>query len=315
MKLQKLVLTISLCTLTLAANARSPYEITSLPGYVAHGINTYNGQPIGDYSLASPLVSFLNARPGIEEIGVYQEGASDAGTITSETDRSLPVATTLSFLNFFNPGGEYDPATINVPLGEIGNNVFGADFTSLDQRVVPDDFPALGEGPQLHRKKGLVVNPTVADWEKISGRITVIKNRKKEGSTVYVTVRDAFPNGIYTLWDVGARNPLTPEETGYAVPLGGLPNTLTTNAQGCGFTKVELSYDVLRECEAGAESCTSYISAFYHWDGQLYGASPAATWAGTPTGVYAGNQMAWPTSGEVLIDQQTSFSPRRHGCG
>jgi len=312
--MKKIILTLSLCTLSATANATKLYEINSLPGYVAHGINTYNGQPIGDYSQASPLVPFLNAQPAVEEIGFYQEGASDAGTITSDTDRSLPVATTLSFLNFFNFGGDYDPATVNVPLGQIGNNVFGPSFTGLDQRIIPDEFPELGQEPQVHRKKGLLVNPTVADWEKISGRITVVKKRKGEGSTVFVTVRDGFPNGIYTLWDVGARNPLTEDEAGYAVPLGGLPNTLTTNAKGCGFAKVELSYDVLRECEAGAESCTSYISAFYHWDGQLYGASPAATWAGAATGIYAGNQMVWPTSGETLIEPQTTFSPFRHGC-
>ncbi|MFQ3245008.1 MAG: hypothetical protein ACI9SP_001655 [Arenicella sp.] len=318
MKLKKstlvLSLSLSLLSLSLSANAGKRYQVTSIPGYVVHGINTYNGQPIGDYSQVAPNVAMLSVQPSIEEIGVYQAGETESGTITPQTDRNSLVATTRSFLNFFNPGGEVNPNSINVPLGEIGNNVFGGSFTALDQRVATPEFPALGTGPALHRKKGVVANPTVGDWEKISGRMTVAKRRNGLGSTVYITVRDAFPHALYTLWDVGARNPLTSDEAGYAVPLGGLPNSITTDAKGCGSVKIELSYDLVRACEAGAESCTSYVSAFYHWDAQLYGGSPAATWAGTPTGVYAGNQMAFPTSGEVLIEPQTAFKPRRHGC-
>lgn len=299
------------CIGSIAAETERSRRVISIPGYVVHGINTYNGEPIGDYSNAAPNVPFINAVPAVEEIGVYQGGSDVSGTITAQTDRNLPVATTRSFIDFFNPGGEVDPNTINIPLGKIGSNYFG--FTSLDDRVVPETFPVGGSGPSVYRVKGAVENPTVGDWENISGKLTVIK-KGKGGTKVIVTIRNGFPNAIYTLWDVGARNPLSFNEQGYAVPLGGLPNVMVTNRNGCGFKVIDLSYDLVRECKEGADSCTSYVSAFYHWDAQVYGASPAATWVKAPTGVYAGNQMVWPTSGETLIEPQTSFKPRRHGC-
>ena len=56
------------------------------------------------------------------------------------------------------------------------------------------------------------------------------------------------------------------------------------------------------------------IPVIFNWDNGAYGASAAATWAKAPTGVYGGNQMAWPTSGTTLITPQNNFHPRFHGC-
>ena len=285
----------------------------SFPGYVVHGINNYNGKPIVDYSNVSPLIPYLNVSTPVNEIGVYQEGLDYSGTIVSETDRHLPVATTRSFFDFFNPNGEIEPSTVNIPLGEVGSSYLGPGFTDLDKRATPVSFSESGSEPSVFRKKGFRINPTVHDWEKISGKLSVKKD-KKGLFTVKVTIRNAFPNAIYTLWDIGTLNPLTTKESGYAVPLGGLPNIVVTNKKGCGFAKLKLKYDLSRPCEAGANSCSSYISAFFNWDNGAYGASAAATWAKAPTGVYGGNQMAWPTTGTTLIDPQNDFHPRYHGC-
>lgn len=286
---------------------------TNIAGYVVHGINNYNGEMIVDYSSASPSVPYLNTFPPVDEIGVFQDGQESSGTIFSNTDRSLPVATTRSFFDYFNPTGILDLSTINVPLGEIGSNFLSPKFTSLDDRLVPITFKESGTEPSIYRKKGFVENPTVGDWDAISGKLTVIE--KPNGTFITkVTIRNAFPNAVYSLWDLGAVNPLTADESGYAVPLGGLPNLLLTDKNGCGFTKIKLKYDLIRPCEAGAQSCSSYVSAFYNWDNQAYGASAAASWAGAPTGVYGGNQMVWPTSGLTLIEPQNNFSPKAHGC-
>ena len=282
-------------------------------GYVVHGINSYNGKPIVDYSMVSPLVPYLNASPSIDEIGVYQDGLDYSGTILSDTDRNLPVATTRSFFDFFNPGGDIELSTINIPLGEVGNSFLGPDFTSLDKRMTPVTFTDSGSEPSVYRKKGFNIDPTVHDWEAISGKLS--SEEGKNGLyTVKVTIRDAFPNAIYTLWDLGAVNPLTVEESGYAVPLGGLPNVVITDKRGCGFATFKLKYDLSRPCVAGTSSCSSYISAFFNWDNAAYGASAAATWAKAPTGIYGGNQMIWPTSGTKLIEPQNNFRPKSHGC-
>jgi hypothetical protein len=288
-------------------------QVKNIPGYVVHGINNYNGEPIVDYSSVSPSVPYLHAMPPVNEIGVYQAGSAFSGVIHSNTNRNLPVATTRSFIDYFNPFADIAPELINIPLGEVGVGFLSPEFTGLDKRITPVPFAASGLEPSVYRKKGFAINPTVKEWEKMSGRLSV-----KEGEnglfTVQVTLRDAFPNAIYTLWDLGTMNPLTAEETGYAVPLGGLPNVVITDEHGCGYAKIKMKYNLARACEAGVSSCSSYVSAFYNWDNGAYGASAAATWAKAPTGVYGGNQMAWPLSGTALIEPQNKFQPKAHGC-
>ena len=287
-------------------------RVAVLEGYVAHGINTYNGAAIADYANASPTIPWLNPVEPIREIGVFEPGAADAGIIRSDTDSDRLVATTRSFFDFFHPDGPIDESLVNRPLDEVGSNYFG--FVAVDDRVRPSPFPEPGALPSIHRAKEVIASPTVGQWNAISGRITV-KTRRDGTSVVLVTIRNGFANGVYTLWDVGALNPMTPAEEGYGIPLGGIPNVLVTDNDGCAFKRVELPYSLVRKCEPGAPSCTSYVSAFYHWDGQVYGASPAATFANAPTGMYAGNQIVFPASGALLQAPSTRFGrPRAHGC-
>lgn len=284
-----------------------------VPGYVVHGINNYNGEHIVDFSQVSPSIPYLSAYPPVDEIGVYQDGLDTSGTIFSDTSRTRKVATTRSFFDYFNPGGDLDLDTINITLDQVGTNFLGTDFTSLDKRIVPPLFKDAGDTPTIHRKRGVNASPTVGEWEQISGKMTVLSSANGS-SVIKITIRDAFPNAVYTLWDLGATNPLTAQESGYAVPLGGIPNIVTTDAKGCGFARVKLNYDITQACVPGAAFCSSYVSAFYNWDAQALGASAGATWAKAPTGIYGGNQIIWPMSGDVLIDPPTHFVPKKHGC-
>jgi hypothetical protein len=288
-------------------------QIVTVPGYVVHGINNYNGEHIVDYSAVSPAVPYLHAVPPVDEIGAYQEGSAYSGTILANTNRNLPVATTRSFIDYFNPYADIASELINIPLGKVGVSFLSPEFTALDKRITPVPFPESGLEPSVYRKKGFAITPTIKEWEKMSGKLSV----KKDANgffKVQVTIRNAFPNAIYTLWDLGTLNPLTPQETGYAVPLGGLPNIVVTDNNGCGYATITMKYNLARACKAGASSCSSYVSAFYNWDNGAYGASAAATWAKAPTGIYGGNQMAWPLSGTALIEPQNDFKPKAHGC-
>ena len=303
---------VALSSLSYSAIAGDNDNDKVIPGYVAHGINTYNGKHIGDYSKVSPLVPWLGAFPAVREIGVLTPGGNDGSEITAATDRSLPVATTRSFLDFFNPGGRIDLNLVNKPLNYIGVNYFG--YTAVDDRVVPTSFPVAGTGPSIYRAKGINEAPTVGEWEQIKGQLRI--THKSDGSSdVRITIRNAFPNSVYTAWDVGAKAPLTKNEKGYAVPLGGLPNIILTDSKGCGYKKLSLPYALDRTCVEGAESCTSYVSVFYHWDSQVYGASPAGAWVNAPTGLYAANQMVWPITGDLLQAPATNFGdPSTDGC-
>ncbi|GAB2200208.1 hypothetical protein [Sessilibacter sp. MAH2] len=308
MKLNKIALGVFSAITAVSVQA----QVTSFTGYAAHGVNFYNGSRIGDYSSVSPTIGQLFQTP--REVGFLDPNpdAIDAGIITPETDRSTLIATTSGFLDFFNPGGAIDQSLVNQPLGNIGNNFFG--FGSVDDRVVLPSFPEGPAEPEPTRREGLVENPTVGQWEQINGLLTV-KSKDDGTSVVRITIRDAFPDAVYTFWDAGAYSPLSSEESGYVIPLGGVPNVAVTNSEGCAFKEFEVPYDLVRACETGASSCTSFVAGFYHWDGQLYGASPAATFANAPTGVYAGVQMIWPIAGDLLQEPARQFTkPRVHGC-
>lgn len=288
-------------------------SVNHFPGYVAHGINTYNGSPIGDYSVVAPGVGMLNSPSAILEIAALAPaGSADADQITPYTDRNTPLATTRSFFDFFVPGGDLDVSKVNVTLDQIGTNFFG--FTSMEDRVTMESFDDSAQVPSIYRAKGINSTPTVGDWEAIKGKMSVRTGR--DGLTkVKLTIRDALPNSIYTLWDVGVTNPSSEQAAGYAVPFGGLPNAMVTDENGCGFKEIEMNYSPSRSCAEGEESCSAYISVFYHWDNQVYGGAPAGTWSGVPTGIYAGNQMVFPTSGELLQEPVTEMSRRSsHGC-
>ncbi len=283
---------------------------TVIEGYVSHGVNIYNGQRIADYSNYSPMVPWLNPTPLIDEVRAYDEANNTASVITESTDPSSLIATSDTFFNFMNPGGVIDPKVIDAPIGTIGSNYFG--YTAATDRIVPEQYPMAGSEPSVYLAKSVNSTPTVEQWNEISGLITV-REKPNGYHKVRITIKDGIPNGLYTLWDVGAVNPLTENEQGYAVPMGGLPNVMITNEKGCAYKEIEMPYSIVRECKEGAESCSSYINAVYHWDQQVYGASPGQTFLGLPAGVLAANQLTWPTSGDLLIDAPTD-APKHHGC-
>lgn len=291
-----------------ATQAGRPHKEIVIDGYVTHGVNVYNDQTMVDYSQVTPLVPWLDAHPKIVEVGALAAGQINAERITAATDRRLPLATIRSFTDFFTPGVQYDPALFNRPLREIGSNFFG--FSAVKDRVVSAEFDEAGAGIPYYAQ-GHNSTPTVGDWDRVSGQMRV-KCAEDGSATAQVTLRDAFPNAVYTLWEVGALHPGTPAEQGVVGPFGGLPNVLTTDNKGCGYAELALPFCPLRSCDG--DSCTNYVSAFYHFDNQVYGGSPEAFGAGMPAGVIGSNHVMFPITGVSLIEPQNRFSPRRAGC-
>ena len=301
-----IAVSVLLSTSSFADNATE----TVIPGYVAHGINVFNDKPLVDYSEVSPTVPWLDINARVKEIGVFTPGSTDAGAITEYTDRSTPVATIRSFFDFFNPAGNVDPTLFNRTLDKVGTSFFG--YKAIDDRVLMQPF-GMARAGEIYRAKGTIERPSVGDWEKISGQVRV-SCRLDGTAVVSVAIHDAFPNALYTVWDVGVLNPLEPEEQGYAIPLGGVPNILLTDKTGCGVKEIEVAYCPTTVCAPGTGFCSSYLSVFYHWDNQAYGGSPAATFAGMPTGVAAANQMVWPMNGKVLSEPVTAYRKNSADC-
>lgn len=297
-----------------AADQHRRAHVATLQGFVAHGVNTYNDQRIADYSAVTNNVQALVADPPIQEIGALNPGGSDASRIDAYTDRNLPVATIRDVFDVFNPNGDVDPNLFNRTLDEIGSTAGG--YTDLTDRVPRIPF-AQSRGGDVYASRYTIEQPTVRDWEQISGQIRV-RCRADGTARARVSVRNALPDAAYTLWEVGVSNPRSTDpkrpEAIYGVPFGGIPNILITDPRGCAVKVVELNECPLRACNDGAGSCTSYVSAFYHWDGQVYGGAPAATFAGMPVGVVAANQMVWPTTGRLLQSPATVYHPGVANC-
>jgi hypothetical protein len=302
---------ISLLCLAVAAAPFADADRTRIIGHVAHGVNTYNGEVIADFSEVAPLSGLL-ADPSIE-VGYFIKGANEAGVITPRTRRSRLIATTTDFIDFFNPANNVNPDWVNQPLGLIGSNAFAFN-TTLD-RAIPDSFPDEAmERPVPYRVNEANEFPTVRDWEQASALMTI--DSKRDGtSTVRVTIRDGFPEAVYSFWDLGQYDPLTAEETTYVVPLGGIPNAAISDENGCLTKEFDVAYDLARACELGATSCSNIIAGFYHWDGQLYGAAPTGNFADAPTGIVGSIHMFFNVTGTNLQEPATEFErPRIHGC-
>jgi len=95
-----------------------------------------------------------------------------------------------------------------------------------------------------------------------------------------------------------------------------LPNVVVTDSEGCGYKKMKVRVCPKRSCEPGMESCSAYISLFYHWDDQIYGGAPDNALAGLPSGLLGANQMVWPMSGDILQSPSSVFKESDNNrCG
>lgn len=280
-------------------------RVVFLDGYVVHGVNVFNNEYLVDYSKVSPNIPFLMPFPPLYEIGVFDDGATNSETITASTNQKRRVATNSRFAELF--GLPIDTSLYNITLDKVTSNFFGS--TAINDRIPLLSFREAGEA-SVYRRIGTVPSPTLKQWNRIIGQVK-FRCLNDDRAIVRVQIANAFPNAVYTMWDVGALDPLTPSERPYGVPLGGSPNILQTDDFGCASTTLKVPYCPGRPCEAGAKSCSSYLSVAQHWDQQTYGASPAASFAGIPIGAFTGNHMVWPVSGETLQEPHKAWDVKK----
>lgn len=202
----------------------------SIPGHVAHGVNDFNNKLLANYSSSSIIFSSF---PPLAEIGVITPGGKNASLITENTPLSSAVATidAFDFRTFlgFPPGA----GPFNIPISRTPTfNLFS---TSLLDRVTPSSFESSTDPEvvgQVYLSAAVNNNVTVADWNRAAGRMTVTCRNGK--AHVYIEMRNALPNGLFSMWDVGVSMALTPNESLSLSPFGGIPNVLTTDSNGRG---------------------------------------------------------------------------------
>eukprot|EP00177_Eucheuma_denticulatum_P004935 GFKZ01008963.1.p1 GENE.GFKZ01008963.1~~GFKZ01008963.1.p1 ORF type:complete len:299 (+),score=30.36 GFKZ01008963.1:117-1013(+) len=277
-----------------------------LDGHISHGINNFNNLPIVNFSTSS---LFFASLPPIPEIGVLTTNppdATNASLITPATPLSSLMAT-INPTNFqtslgFPPG----VGPFNIPLARTPTLFFTS--TSVNDRVTPLPFvdsinPATLSAPYLSREADSAI--TLRDWNRASARITA--TCRNSAATVRVRLRNALPNAIFSLWNVGVTDPLTENEALSAGPFGGLPNVIVTDGSGRGTVVRRLRYCPFDRCERGVARCTLYVTLSYHFDHVVYGGTPSLDFAGQATGMVVADQVQFYLNGEQLVPPQNPF--------
>jgi hypothetical protein len=281
--------------------------------YPTHGINGFNGRKLVDFSMVTTM-GFVNMATPLLEVCAYNSGGSECTSVSATTNKNLPLATTLSAASVFNPPSVDSiraRGLHNRPVNQIGVQKMVA--SSLSDRVVPTVF----ENSAPHTvswAKGYRSLPTVGDWEKARGRISIVCN-EQGGADLVLKAKNLVPKGVYTLWEVGGMNVMTPNEMFMGLPGGGVPNVVLADEFGTARHRASLPHCPTKPCSMG-DTCTFYYSLTFHWDGMVYGGGPGADfYAVDPMGVgVLGSNHLWiPIRGEMMVRPPTfsddSFRP------
>ncbi|CAN8066486.1 unnamed protein product [Agarophyton chilense] len=275
----------------------------SIDGHVSHGINTFNDKRIVDLSASSNIFSSFGS---IYEIGVLNERGDNASVITDRTPLDSLMATIDAFDYQTSLGFPAGVGPFNIPIADTPTLTIISQ--ELNDRTAPRSFfdssnPSVIGLPYLSQESDDRI--TLADWNKMSTRI--VGRCFNNSASVSIILKNALPNGLYTLWDVGVIDALTDDEALSAGPFGGLPNVIVTNRRGYGSIARRLNYCPFDKCR-GSKRCTLYVSLFYHFDHMVYGGSPVLDFAGQAVGHAAANQIQIFLNGELLIPPQNPFS-------
>lgn len=273
---------------------------SSQEGYVAHGVNVFNEYQIYDMS---PLVNSPIIDGNLYELGIYNPNGPMEENPTSSTDEDRLISTTRVFTEFF-PFPIIDTDLYNIPVFEVGTSYIFS--TALNDRLIPKLFEDAEPFGDLFWEKNTVI-PTKGLWDKASGQLTV-EETNNGLYKITVEICNAIPNGLYTNWEAGIRNPLQNDEEFIGVAAGGLPNVIFADDTGYGKRTYFSKRDPREPCvpESGAV-CTLYISAFYHWDAMVYGGGFAFSSQGLAAGILGSNHVFFGFQGDTFFDPPNSF--------
>lgn len=275
------------------------YRTKSYPAYVTHGINAYNGKKIFDFSEASAKLSGL---PPLVDVGVYNPDptATNASEITEETPSDSLIATIFPYL-FSITMGAGKPAAVgpfNVPISQTPTLSMAS--KNISDRSEPASFEDSDEVAKqgsyaAYRNKGDEI--TLKDYNSAWGRMKIMCNRDGTGS--FKIKIKGIPLGLYTAWEIVAKNPLTEEESLMASPFGGAPNVIAADKRGYGKMERRLNFCPMSKCE-GSDRCTVGVIMAYHADHMIYGSAPDLRAQGLGPGTALMHHMMFLTNGQTI---------------
>lgn len=276
-----LVPALVLCLLPGLASAQSP-ATRVLEGVAVTGLNERLGEPVQDFG--PPIGPFHFATSA-----AYVPGAELPADLSSATPGDVLLATTAdpTVLAVFGVDpATIDPSLLNVPLRDVPSNV---DPAGVVRESLPDilDAPALAP-VQAHPSFPI----TVERWLEAEGT-ALVRCRESEPSEVSLNMRYLIPNRLYTVW--GA---FLTAEGPRPLPVGGAPNTFTTDDRGSARFSRLLSFCPFEDTADGGRLLS--IIAVLHSDHMVYAREPALPHAGLPPGVVAHAHLEFAVTGQPL---------------
>eukprot|EP00484_Ammonia_sp_Unknown_P024689 CAMPEP_0197031210 /NCGR_PEP_ID=MMETSP1384-20130603/10280_1 /TAXON_ID=29189 /ORGANISM="Ammonia sp." /LENGTH=324 /DNA_ID=CAMNT_0042460707 /DNA_START=45 /DNA_END=1019 /DNA_ORIENTATION=- len=280
-------------------------------GFVAHGMNNFNGDPVVDFTDFGGLFNM----PMWGQYALNENGPMEIRPDAS-TDRSLQLAMG-RFLSELVPDITPDESLYNQPYYDVGTITVTS--TNIDERTVPTAFAEIASDPSTAFANGDVYfppsvnpNPTLGEWEMGSGRIEIDCHDGR--ATVKVRVCNMMPEALYTLWDVGISHPGGAEEP-YVFAAGGVGNVLRTDEHGNGRLKVYMPWCPSRECVPGVSvDCQLVFSLLHHSDYMSYGAESAPAFFkpyGYPDGIAGTGHLIFYLHGSPLQDPLNKYDRKQ----
>ena len=280
--LSKLFITLLLITHTAISYAESKSSL--IKGTAVTGTNRLLGNPTTDYGPPLGTAGFYN-------VGVYNPGGSTPLPIDENTPANAILATSIDpgFLMLAGlPISLIDESKLNIPLQNVPANVSPAG----DHRM---QLPStLAVDPVTPNQAEPMDAVTLNNWLKASGTAKLKCGDHK--NTVYIQLHNLIPNRLYTIWGIFE----SPDSRFVAVPLGGTPNAVMTNAEGNSKFKRELGFCPFVRTDSGSRLLA--IDVVYHSDHQVYAVMPDLPLTGLITGSITHTQLEFTISGQSLID-------------
>lgn len=279
----------SLGALALVVGATDIYgQVTEvvIPGKVVTGFNRFLGQP--PVNFGPPL-----RLQGWEAIGAFNPDGAEATPLVAGTPNNTLLATCVdpTFLNLYDVPGGVDPDFLNVPLRDVGTNV------SLDGCSTRQPLPLAEESPPLFLTQASPGDPIRwRDWRRARGALSITCDESGR-SEVVLRARNLLPNRLYTAWRM-----LEIENRAFPAPFGGVPNALTTDADGAGLLRRSLNY-CPTDRQPGDPRLLAVLLSLQS-DNSLNGVYPFLPEAGLPEGTISHPHLQFNIDGDELLEPE-----------
>lgn len=276
----KYLLSVSFIFIAIAVEAKD--HARSIKGLAVTGTNRLYNKPVTDYGRLGTI--------GFYNLGAHNPNGNFPLIIDQNTSEDAFVATAVDpeFLTIVGlPPELIDEDLNNIPLANVAVNISP---TGEDRMTLPSTFEV---DPLIPNQANPIPAITLKEWLKAKGTAKIRCNETE--NSIVIRAENLLPNRLYTVWGIFE----THDAQFAAVPLGGVPNVITTDSKGKGEFRRDLGFCPLERTKSG--NLLLAIDVLYHSDHQLYGQMPDLALKSLITGTINHTQLEFTVSGQSLL--------------